>query len=235
MLVAIETSTSSVGVAIGDAGGVAAQVLLSGAPRHAEKLVPAIEWCVDNSGITMADLDTVAVDLGPGLFTGLRVGVATAKALAFALGIEAVGFVSLDLLAWEYRFVAGLVAAVADGRRGECFLAVYRTEAGSCHIQGGHRLVGKADLAGELAGLGEGVLAVGDGALRYGEELAAAGNVTVAGACSPAPSAAAMVALGSSPSTRPHGVDPIALEPLYLREPDAKIGWAPGVSMGAVR
>lgn len=235
MLVAIETSTSSVGVAIGDAAGVVAQVQLSGTPRHAEKLVPAIEWCAANAGIVMGDLDTVAVDLGPGLFTGLRVGVATAKALAFALGIGTIGFVSLDLLAWEYRFLDGLVAAVADGRRGECFLATYRCEGGSSHLEGAHRLVGRAELADELGALGEAVVAVGDGARRYSDELARAENVTIAMGGSPAPRAEAMVELGCSPLTRPDLVDPLVLEPLYLREPDAKVGWAPGVGAGAVR
>src|SRR5580692_12017919 len=98
-LLAIESATDMVGVALlRDDGGSAERVHLGGR-AHAELLAPAIEEVCAVSGCTVADIDQIAVDVGPGLFTGLRVGVATAKALAQALGVPLLGVGSLDVLA----------------------------------------------------------------------------------------------------------------------------------------
>jgi tRNA threonylcarbamoyladenosine biosynthesis protein TsaB len=145
-LLAIETATDTVGVALlRDDGGVAERVH-EGGRAHAELLAPSIEEVCVVSGCTVADLEAIAVDIGPGLFTGLRVGVATAKALAQALGIGVLGVTSLDVLAAAALDGAprggdreaggarsgspgrrvGPIASVVDARRGEVFAAVYR-------------------------------------------------------------------------------------------------------------
>jgi tRNA threonylcarbamoyladenosine biosynthesis protein TsaB len=142
-LLAIETATDTVAVALlRDDGGVAERVH-AGGRAHAELLAPSIAEVCAVSGCTVADLDAIAVDIGPGLFTGLRVGVATAKALGQALGIGVLGVTSLDVLAAAALDVAGkapdangrpgvsgratgAVASVIDARRGEVFAAVYR-------------------------------------------------------------------------------------------------------------
>ena len=94
--------------------------------RHAELLVPSIETIARLAGIGVQQVGRVAVDVGPGLFTGLRVGVATAKALAAALDIPIVGCSSLELLAYPHRRQSRLVAAVVDAKRGEVFWRLYR-------------------------------------------------------------------------------------------------------------
>ena len=139
-LLAIETATDMVGAALlRDDGGGAERMHLGGR-AHAELLAPAIEEVCAASGCTVADVDTVAVDVGPGLFTGLRVGVATAKALAQGLGIGVLGVGSLDVLAAAAAAADGAaaapegsgtapsraIAAVLDARRGEVFVAAYR-------------------------------------------------------------------------------------------------------------
>jgi tRNA threonylcarbamoyladenosine biosynthesis protein TsaB len=144
ILLAIESATDLVGVAlIRDHGGEVERVH-AGGRAHAELLAPAIEEVCALSGCTIGEVDRIAVDVGPGLFTGLRVGVATAKALAQALPAELFGASSLDILAAaaleQLRSAAGElsdpdagadpppvpVAAVVDARRGEVFAAVYR-------------------------------------------------------------------------------------------------------------
>lgn len=140
-LLAIETATDMVGAALlRDDGGGAERMHLGGR-AHAELLAPAIEEVCAVSGCAVADVDVVAVDVGPGLFTGLRVGVATAKALAQALGIGVLGVGSLDVLAVAAAAALGAaagaegssgavpigaIAAVVDARRGEVFVAAYR-------------------------------------------------------------------------------------------------------------
>jgi tRNA threonylcarbamoyladenosine biosynthesis protein TsaB len=131
-LLAIETATDAVGVAVLGDGGAVERVHLGGR-QHAERLVPMIEEACAAAGTPLSAVDVVAVDVGPGLFTGLRVGVATAKALAQARAIGVVGVGSLDALASAAAgFVLGdgdspveTVAAVVDARRGEVFAAAY--------------------------------------------------------------------------------------------------------------
>ena len=131
-LLAIETATDMVGVALIRGDGGAAERVHVGGRAHAELLAPAIEEVCAVSGCAVGDIGSIAVDVGPGLFTGLRVGVATAKALAQALSIGVLGVSSLDILAAAARHRMGAAAgqagagSVIDARRGEVFVASYR-------------------------------------------------------------------------------------------------------------
>jgi len=104
LLLGIETATRRVGVVLASDDGMLARVELGGyadhgPPRHAEQLAPAIEYCCDEIGTTLDHVSAIAVGTGPGLFTGLRVGVTTAKVLAQALRVPMIPVPSLDLLA----------------------------------------------------------------------------------------------------------------------------------------
>jgi tRNA threonylcarbamoyladenosine biosynthesis protein TsaB len=130
MLLAIESATDLVGAALLGPNGSVAERSHLGGRAHAELLAPAIEEVCALSGCTLADVDALAVDVGPGLFTGLRVGVATAKALGQSLGLGIVGVTSLDILAAGARELAGAgrggrVVTVVDARRREVFAAAY--------------------------------------------------------------------------------------------------------------
>ena len=125
-ILAIETATPSVGCALWDDGGPVASFMLVGRQRHAEVLMPAIDELCREAGWAVADLTGVAVDRGPGLFTGLRVGLATARAIAAACRVPAAGVTSLEALAHRHRRRTGLLAPVVDARRGEVYWALYR-------------------------------------------------------------------------------------------------------------
>ncbi|HWC31979.1 MAG TPA: tRNA (adenosine(37)-N6)-threonylcarbamoyltransferase complex dimerization subunit type 1 TsaB, partial [Actinomycetota bacterium] len=103
LVLAIETATPQTSVAIGTEQGVIASASLSWARGHGEVLVPAIERLQAWSEVRLAQVGGVAVGIGPGLFTGLRVGVSTARALAHVLGVAVVGIGSLDVLAFGVR------------------------------------------------------------------------------------------------------------------------------------
>ena len=130
-LVAIETATETVGVAVRTAAGVQAELTLTGRRRHVETLTPALHHLLAQVDLAPADLGVVAVDIGPGLFTGLRVGVAAAKGLAQSLGIGILGATSLDILTAGAASAGlrGLVLACVDARRGEVFAAVHEVAA----------------------------------------------------------------------------------------------------------
>ena len=120
--------------------------------RHAEILTPSIEFICRQARIELSEISVVAVDLGPGLFTGLRVGVAAAKAMAHALRVPMIGVPSLDLLAFPVRFSSRLIVAAIDARRGELFYAFYRQVPGGMQRLSDHRVGSPDDLASRAAG-----------------------------------------------------------------------------------
>src|SRR5688572_1521083 len=126
LILGIDTATPQVSVAIGGHEGVIARFEVARGRRHAETVVPAIECCCRQADVELDELGVIAVDVGPGLFTGMRVGLATAKALAQALRVPMIGLSSLDLLAFPHRQSDRVVVPVIDARKGEVFYAMYR-------------------------------------------------------------------------------------------------------------
>ena len=129
LVLGIESASDQCGCALVAESGVLAETRLALPRRHAEALAPQMRFVCEQAGVALADVDTVAVDCGPGLFTGLRAGLATAKATAAALGIGLVPVGSLEALAHGAAAVAQpgeTVLSVLDARRGEVFWAWYR-------------------------------------------------------------------------------------------------------------
>lgn len=231
VVLAIDTATPQVSVALSCAQGPLASLHVAGGRRHGELLAPAIQEVCRMSQVPLGRVDVVAVDVGPGLFTGLRVGVATARALVSALGVGGMGLTSLEILAGAQHHQQRSVVAVIDARRSEVFWALFHPGPDGL-VQACPAAVATPEvLAAALAGLDKGTLVVGDGALRYREVLAAVGGVDIAGPDDAHPSAtvAARLSLarlseaGGNASPAPGGGD--GLDPLYLRQPDVRIGW----------
>ena len=178
LILAIETSTPQVGVALVDYDGVLASFHANRDRRHAETVVPAVEFLFRQAGVGPSDLGAVAVDVGPGLFTGLRVGLATAKTMAQSLRIPMVGVSSLDLLAFAARMSDRRIVATVDARRGEVFAATYR------RVHGGVQRLTEPVVASpdEVAGLVAAVRAWVDGGVDPGDIGVAARTKTILGA-----------------------------------------------------
>lgn len=229
-LVAIETATETVGVAVRRGDGLRAELTLTGRRRHVESLTPALEHLLAQVGLEVGEVHAVAVDLGPGLFTGLRVGVAAAKGLAQALGIGIVGATSLDILLVAAADAGhrGPIVAAVDARRGEVFAALATIDPSGVVSAGLPQLLTPGDLASTLQELdGEPMLAIGDGSQRYADVIEAVPGVhCVRSAFAwPPPStlldmAAARLEAGETPVT------PERVVPLYMREADAKVNFA---------
>ena len=234
LVLGIETATAQVGVAIANDDGVLASFHASGDRRHAETLVPAIQFVCAQAQVSLAQLDAVAVDVGPGLFTGLRVGLATAKAVAFGCDVPLLGVTSLAALAFSARLANRMILAAVDARRAEIFYATYRgTDDGiECVAEPkvGEPLAVVKQLAldqpdGQPAGQAAGLLAVGDGALRYGELFESVPGLVLGPTELRYPSATALVQLAHSQALREEFATPAEIVPLYLRAPDARINW----------
>lgn len=225
LILGIDTATQQVGAAIGGHEGVLAAFQSAKGRRHAETLVPAIKFLCAQTKVELSDIGAIAVDVGPGLFTGLRVGVATAKAMASALKIPMVPVTSLDLLAFEVRWSPRRIVSVVDARRGEVFYAFYRQVPGGVQRLSEMRCASPEELCSEIQATGEEVLAVGDGALRYQENLSDLTRVEVEDAGLAFPSPAALVQLAHARALREDFVNAWDLQPVYLRKADAEINW----------
>jgi len=199
VLLAFDTATPHVTVALHDGSAVVATFESSESMRHGEMLAPGIEAVLADAGVAVTALTGIAVGVGPGPFTGLRVGLVTARTLALARGIPVHGVCTLDVLAAE-AMDAGLSEFVVatDARRKEVYLASY---------DGGRRVHGPEVLRPEDAATG--VTVVGRGAALYPEHFPHAAEPEH-------PSAAVLCEVVLH--QRFEILDP---EPLYLRRPDA--------------
>jgi tRNA threonylcarbamoyladenosine biosynthesis protein TsaB len=223
IILGIETATHQVGCALGGQEGVLASFHASRGRRHAEILTPAIEFMCEQVHISMKEISCVAVDVGPGLFTGLRVGVAAAKATALALNVPMIGFSSLDLLAFEVRWSNRVVIPVIDGKRGEIFWAPYRRVSGGIQRMGDFRVTKPDELIADMMARREETLLVGDGALLYGSQFSQNDYVEIGTVGNAYPSAAALVELAQPKALREEFVNAAELQPLYLRKSDAEV------------
>lgn len=225
LILGIATSTEQVGCAIGGHEGVLASAHSAKGRRHAENLAPAIEFICDQAQIELSEIGLVAVDVGPGLFTGLRVGIATAKAIAFSLPVPMIGVSSLDLLAFPVRFTQRLIVATIDARRGELYYAFYRQVPGGVQRLSDYMIGTADDLVSELIAGGEEALVVGSGAQRYHEAFDGLARVEVVDSGHSHPSAASLVQLAHARALREQYQQIDEIVPMYLRKPDAEINW----------
>lgn len=225
LLLGFDTATPRVSVAVGRDGAASAEMELPPGRRHAEDLVPAIAEVCGRADVALDALAAVCVGTGPGLFTGLRVGVTTAKVLAQALRIPVVGVSTLDLVAYPLRHATRLVVPTIDARRGEVFYAMYRGVPGGLQRMSEYQVGSPEELAVELAATRDEVLIAGEGALRHRKEFEELEHVDLAGPAAAWPRAAALLELATPRVEREDFCAPWELEPLYLRASDAEIEW----------
>jgi tRNA threonylcarbamoyladenosine biosynthesis protein TsaB len=224
LVLGLETSTPRSSIALVEDDRVVASASLGIPRRHGEFVAPAIRFCLDQARVDLDRVGGVAVGLGPGLYTGLRVGIATAQALAAARSLPVVGLSGLDVLAFRARYVRRLLCTVIDARRGELFWAFYRHAPGGVQRLGDLQL-GTADrLAAEIEELAEECLVIGDGALVARAQLEDVG-AEVAGPDVAWPDAAELAELAVPRFVREETQRPTELQPIYLRQADARIGW----------
>ena len=221
LILGIESSTSQGGCAIGGHEGVLASAHSSRGKRHAENLTPQIEFVCEQARVELHEISVVAVDIGPGLYTGLRVGVTSAISIAFGLNVPMIGVSSLDLVAYPIRHCQKLIVAAIDARRGEIFHANYRQVPGGIQRVSEPIVAAPEDLSAELLASNHEVQLVGDGAIRYSDHFKDLKGVDPAEPGLAFPSASSLVQLAHAKALREDFVKPSELKPLYLRKPDA--------------
>jgi len=217
LVLAIDTATAQTGVAIGGPDGVLASAHHIGERRHVETLAPMIERVCREAGVGLDRIDVIAVDIGPGTFTGLRVGLAAAKAIAHVRQIPMVGLNSLELLAFGAKDPTRRVVPLIDALRDEVFCAAYRTASGRIEQVAAPHIATPEAIAAELRTSGEPCLIVGDGAVRYASAFEGLACAEMGGAALTYPNASMLVEMAVDRVQRGEAVPAPAIELLYLR------------------
>jgi len=214
-VLAVETSTLSGGAALLDGERVVGEYVLDVRVTHSERLLTAIDQLLTDAGWSARDLEGLAVAVGPGSFTGLRVGLSTVKGLALALSIPVAAVPTLDAMAATLPFAALPVCPVLDARKREVYASLYRWDGLAMRREWDYLAIAPDDLARRLD---EPVILLGDGADAIDSPFARRVRPPRRG---PAP--AVVGALGQARLALGDTVPVAELAPIYLRPSEAEL------------
>ena len=223
-ILAIETSTMLGGVAIADEKGLIAETRLNVKSTHSERLMATIDEQLRQSDMSLNDIDVFAVASGPGSFTGLRIGLSTAKGLCYATGKPLVMVPTLDAFARNLPFSKHPVCVMLDARRGEVYDAVFQLDGGFVKLLEEVSAVPE-DLFRDIVSP---VILAGEGALVYRERLVAVlgQRALFAPLATMVPSPAHVAMLGLEKALQGEFTDASAAEPFYIRKSEAEVKWS---------
>jgi len=224
ILLTIQTATPAGGLALSDGEKLLAEVNLDIRKTATEWLLQSIEELLIKADLAKDALEGIGVVRGPGSFTGLRVGLATAKGLALAIGCPLLGVSSLQCLAMQLPFTRLPVCAMLDARKQEVYAALYHWQAGSPHPLADERVIRPEKLLAEIP---DETLFVGSGALAYRSlivrQLAGRAHFAPAFTSLPRTGAAAALVLHEWQAGRTLAAE--ELMPVYLRPSEAELNW----------
>ena len=231
IILSIDTATDGVSVAISDGTRVLASSEMRSEKQHAEVLTTMIDFVRKQASVSFGDVGAVAVDIGPGLFTGMRVGIASAKAIAQVLDVPIIGATSLDILATAIGETDDVIACVIDARRGEVYWSLYRYIDGKLLQVTAPQASTVEECALQTIDRAQSTRFVGNGALRYRNEieLVVAGvlpSFEFADEMAALPTAVVLAQIAHERALRQEWQEADTLVPEYLRLPDAEINWA---------
>jgi tRNA threonylcarbamoyladenosine biosynthesis protein TsaB len=226
-ILAVETSTQAGSVAVVDDEELVSERFVKTPRTHSERLLSAIDDVLEMSGVTLAELDGFAVSLGPGSFTGLRIGLSTVKGLAMATEKPLAGIPTLDVLAQNVPFTSRLVCPMLDARKSQIFAALFRwQEDGGLAKLTENMAVKPEDLLGRIS---EEVVVLGSGVRTYQEVILEklGARTFIAPPHLQHPRAAVVGCLGLDLMKRKgfHG-DPLHVVPVYVRPSEAELKWS---------
>jgi tRNA threonylcarbamoyladenosine biosynthesis protein TsaB len=228
-ILGIETSTLAGGIALMSDAGLIAEYRLHVEIRHSERILIAVDHILTESQTPLSDLDAIAVSIGPGSFTGLRVGLATAKGLLMAIGKPIVLVTTLEAMAASFPYSKMPVVPLIHARKDEVYWSLFDLQEGLPRRLHPDAAASPEEMLNQIAGLKE-VLFVGDGALKRRDLIV---EKRPEGAFFPPralqfPSAAAVAELGLSKLSKGETTDPAEAVPLYLKASTAELKWKTG-------
>ncbi len=220
-ILGIDTSAAAASCAVCEVGEkplVIAAGQLNTKQVHSQTLIPFMENLLRSGNISLADIDAFAVSVGPGSFTGLRIGVSAIKGISYALKKPCRAVSTLLGMAYNFTVADGVVCAVMDARCSQVYNALFRVENGAVERLTEDRAMFIDELGAELGEIGGKIILAGDGAELVHNRLGENGNLTLAPAGLRYQSAVGVCFAAE----RLPDVDPAALMPTYLRLPQAE-------------
>ncbi len=225
MILAVETATGcgSVSLTQGaiDDGRILGEYTNRPDITHSRRLLGSIDQLLENAGISWDDIDGLAISLGPGSFTGLRIGMAAVKGIAMATGLPLVGVPTLDGLAVQCCGLDKPVCCLLDARKKQVYGAFYTFGADHFSIRTSDFFVLSPEEL--LTRINEPTLLAGPGILEYRELFLSAGNVDILPGTLAQPRASAVGFLGAKLLGENNTVDPATVAPLYVRASEAEL------------
>ena len=223
----LESATTVASVAVASEDKILAERMVNNRRTHSVNLLPMIKDTLADAEISKEQLTGIAVSSGPGSFTGLRIGVSTARALAQVLDLPLAGVPTLEVLAYSLGGQAGLVCPILNARKNELYAALYRNnlDMQECLIpaQG----ISSGNLLALLSDFKERIIFTGDGLAEYGEYFKTAPGIDcqLTPVCVSFPRSGAVAELGLKLFQSGGIFDPFTLLPNYARESEAELTW----------
>lgn len=225
-ILAIDTASSVSSVAVASEGKLQAEVTVEAGRTHSETLLSHIEGALSFAGVERSALRGVAVSIGPGSFTGLRIGLATAKAIAYGLDIPLVGISTLAALALAFPVSGVYTLALMDAQKGNAYAGLYEWRDGNLHEVRPVRVAPLAEAIAEAADMGKPVLLTGELVMKKRARLDnLPENVTLAPAHLLTARASYVAWLGIARLAAGERDDLMTLEPFYIRRSEAEVLW----------
>ncbi|MCK8826168.1 tRNA (adenosine(37)-N6)-threonylcarbamoyltransferase complex dimerization subunit type 1 TsaB [Natroniella acetigena] len=226
LVLAVDSSTKVGSVSLVSTERLVAESLLHLDQTHSQRLMPQLIDLVDRSGYELDDLDGIAVALGPGSFTGTRIGVVTAKTLAQSLGLSIVGISTLKAMAYSLKYTSGYICPVIDARRKRVFTGLYRTSDEQLRAETEEALLAIDDLITELSSVQEEIYFVGEIIQEYRAQISEQieGTHFITNKFS-LPQAGAVGELGIERLVAGDEDQLFELTPNYLKRSQAEIQW----------
>lgn len=223
-ILGIETATRTGGVAIVSENGVLAEYTLNIEVTHSERLMSTVDRVFKDTGLRMASIDGFGVSIGPGSFTGLRIGLSTVKGLAFTTGKPVAAVPTLKALAWNTPHARYPVCPLLDARKKEVYAALYRYDGKELVQDLRETVLPLAELAERVAGE---VLFTGEGARLFAGDIERlfAGRAHLAPRSATVPSAASIAEIALNMISVGRQTGPDGLSPMYIRRPEAELAW----------
>lgn len=226
-ILAIDTATQVSTVAVASLGNLSAELTMQAKLTHSETLMPHIEQVLRMASVSKAQLEGIAVSIGPGSFTGLRIGLAAAKAMSYALEIPLVGVSTLSALAYHYPVAGVRIVCMLDAQKGNAYVETYRWKQGRLQTVDEVQVAKIADIIAWCGRMEEPVVLLGDVVQKkiVGEKMELPDGVVAAPAHLLMPRAACVAMLGIDELAAGHTDNVMALEPVYIRRSEAEVLW----------
>ena len=227
IILSIDSSTPVAGIAVSDGSKLLGEVMINTQNTHSEKLMPMVQQILNDLQMNIQQIDAVAVTCGPGSFTGLRIGMATAKGIVQGGNKKLIAIPTLDCLAQNLKHYPGVICPIMNAQKKQVYTAIYRTAEGKLERLSDYQAIEADKLAEQLLTLNETVWFTGDGVEAFadvfkeklGDRCRLADGNTVL------PRAGALAMLAAERAEKEEFDDLYQAELIYIRKSEAEVQW----------